>query len=325
MRRRQFISLVAGGTVPWLTGIVHAAGRRPRLGILTLLSQNESGGQLGAFVAGMKSLGYVDGQTIDIDYRYADGDTEKLKPLAKELVSLAPAVVFASEPSSARAAKNVQPDLPIVCSALNDGVRDLFGSYAKPGGSVTGVTNIVEDLNGKLVDLAVEVIPGLQRIGLLVNPAGANHDFITQQVKAAAALRSLAPVIEETREPAALSSVFEQFSKERVEAVIIAPNAMFINQRALIISFALGRGLPPLFEDREDAVAGGLLSYGVNQTYSSSRAASFVDRILKGAKPADLPIEFPTQIELVINLKTAKALGLNISREFQLRADEVIE
>jgi putative tryptophan/tyrosine transport system substrate-binding protein len=325
MRRREFLTLFAGGAATGLAGIARSAGKRPRVGLLTLLDQGDGGGRIAAFVAGLKGLGYVDGQTIDIDYRYADGDTEKLKPLAKELVDLAPAVVYAGEPSSARAVKNAKPDLPIVCPVLTDRLPDLFASYAKPGGSVTGIASQVENLNGKLVDLALEVIPRLERLGLLVNPAGANREFVTQQVKAAAALRSLTAVIEEAREPAALALVFEQFSRERVQAVIVAPNAMLINQRNQIVTRALAADLPTLFQDREEAVDGGLLSYGVNQTETSRGAASFVDRILKGAKPGDLPIEFPTQIELVINLKTAKALGLNISRELQLRADEVIE
>jgi len=323
MRRREFLIVVGAAVTP--AGVARAVGKRPRVGLLTLLSQSGGGERIAAFVAGLKSLGYVEGQTIDIDYRYADGDTEKLKPLAKELVSLAPAVVLASEPSSARAVKNMQPDLPIVCSALSDNLSDLFASYAKPGGSVTGIAGFVENLHGKQVDLALEVIPGMERLGLLVNPAGAIRDFITRQVKAAAALRGLSVVIGEAREHAELAPVFEQFSNVHTQLVIVAPNAMFFNQRDLIVRLALAAGLPTLFQDREDAVAGGLLSYGVNQIDTSRLAASFVDRILKGSKPADMPIEFPTQIELVINLKTAKALGLNISREFQLRADEIIE
>jgi putative ABC transport system substrate-binding protein len=273
----------------------------------------------------MRELGYIPGQTVDFDYRYAYGDTEQLRPLAQELIALAPDVIFAEEPSSARAVKALTPDLPIVCPVLSDRLPDLFASYARPGGSVTGVTGMVEDLNTKLVELAQEVVPGLKLIGLLVNPAGANRMLVTEQVEAGARARGLTTLVEEARLPGELVPALDRIVKAGAQIVIVPPNGMFINQRETITAQTLAAGLPSIFEERQDVEAGGLMSYGVNETEGSHRAAAYVDKILKGAKPGDLPIEFATKIELVVNLKTAKALGLTIPPTLLARADEVIE
>src|SRR2546430_2665551 len=194
MRRRAFITLF-GGAAAWPLA-ARAAGKRPRVAVLTLLSSQDERGRIVAFIAGMRELGYVAGQTFDIDYRYAEGDTERLRPLARELIALAPDVAFAGEPSSARAVKALAPDLPIVCPVLTDRLPDLFASYARPGGSVTGVASIVEGLNAKLVELAHEVVPATTRLGLLVNPASANRAMVEEQVAAAARARGMTTVIE---------------------------------------------------------------------------------------------------------------------------------
>jgi putative ABC transport system substrate-binding protein len=273
----------------------------------------------------LRELGYVEGRTLDIDYRYADGDTERLKPLARELLALSPNLALAGEPSAARALKSEAPNLPIICAVLNGALPDLFASYAKPGGSVTGIAAALEDMNGKMVELVLDVIPRTTRIGLLVNPAGANHDFVTQQVQAAARDRGVSTLIEETRRPDGLGPSFDHLVKMQAQAVIIVPNGMFVNQRKSIIQLALAARLPTFFQQRQDVEAGGLVSYGVNQNESSRRLAVYADKILKGAKPGDLPIEFPTQIELVINRKTAAALGVMIPQPVLARADDLIE
>jgi len=208
--------------------------------------------------------------------------------------------------------KNAAHDLPIVCPTLGDGLPDLFASYAKPGGSVSGIAIMVEDMNGKQVEVALEVVPGTTRIGLLVNPTGANRDLVTQQVEAATRARSATTLIEEARRPEELAPAFDRLGKARAQAVIVAPNAMFINQRMLITQLALAAGLPTIFQDRGDVAAGGLASYGIDERENHRRAALFVDKILKGARPGDLPIEFPTKLTLVINLKIAKALGITV-------------
>ena len=280
---------------------------------------------MAAFVSGMRELGYIPGQTVDFDYRYAYGNTEQLRPLAQELIALAPDVIFAEEPSAVRAAKAFAPDLPIVCPELAGRLPDLFASYARPGGSVTGVASMVEDLNKKLVDLAQEVVPSLKLIGLLVNPAGANRAFVTEQVQAGAQARGVTTLVEEARLPAELVPALDRMAKAGAQIVIVPPNGMFINQRKTITRQAQVAGLPTIFEERQDVEAGGFMSYGVNETEGSHRSAAYVDRILKGAKPGDLPIEFATKIELVINLKTAKALSLTVPPSLLARADEVIE
>jgi putative ABC transport system substrate-binding protein len=248
-----------------------------------------------------------------------------LRPLAQELIALGPDVIFAEEPSPARAVKALAPDLPIVCPALHGRLPDLFGSYARPGGSVTGVAAMVEDLNTKLVELAHEVVPGLKLIGLLVNPAGANRMLFAEQVEAGARARGVTTRLEEARLPAELVPALDRMAKAGAQVVIVQPNGMFINQRETIIGQALAARLPTIFQEREDVEAGGFMSYGVKPTERSYRAAAFVDKILKGAKPGDLPIEFATNVELVINLKTAKALGLTIPPSLLAHADEVIE
>jgi putative ABC transport system substrate-binding protein len=323
MNRRDFIARL-GAAAAWPL-VARAAEKRPRIAVLTLLSQQDEGGRIAAFRTGMRDLGYVAGQTLNIDYRYADGDTARLRPLAQELIALAPDVFFAGEPSVARAVKALAPELPIVCPVLTDRLPDLFASYARPGGSVTGLASIVEGLHAKLVGLAHDVFPGLNRLGLLINPAGANQVMFAEQVGAAANARGVTVLREEARMPSELASAFDGMAKTGAQIVMIAPNGMFINQRKTIIRLALETRLPTMFEQRQDVEAGGFMSYGVNETEGSQRAAAFVDKILKGAKPSDLPIEFPTKIEMVINLKTAKQIGIEVPLHLQQLADEVIE
>jgi putative ABC transport system substrate-binding protein len=313
MRRRNFMMLL-GGAAAW-PFMASAAGKRPRVAVLTLLSRQDEGGRIGDFVSGLRKLGYIAGQNLDIDYRYADGDTEQLSRLARELIALAPNAVYAGEPSAARAIKKAAPDLPIVCPVLTDRLPDLFASHARPGGSVTGIAATIEDMNGKQVELALDVVPGAMRTGLLINPTGANRDFATQQVEAATRARGIALLVEQARTPDELAPAFDRLTKGRAEAVIVAPNGMFINQRRSIVQLALAAGMP----------AGGLASYGVEHRENHRRSALLVDKILKGAKPGDLPIEFPTKLLLVVNLKTARALGITIPPTVLGRADEVIE
>jgi putative ABC transport system substrate-binding protein len=328
MRRREFITLIGGAGVAsvamWLA-VARAAEMRPRVAVLTLLSPEDRGGRTAAFITGMRELGYIPGQTVDFDYRYAYGDTQRLQPLAQELIALGPNVIFAEEPSAARAVKALAPDLPIVCPTITPGLPDLFTSYARPGGSVTGVVSTIEDLNAKLVELAHEVIPGLKLVGLLVNPAGANRTVVAEQIEAGARARGVTTLLQEARLPGELVPALESMAKAGAQVVIVPPNGMFINQRETIIGQALALSLPTVFQQRQDVEAGGFMSYGVNETEGSHRAAAFVDKILKGAKPGDLPIEFATKIELVVNLKTAKALRLSVPPALLARADGVIE
>src|SRR5215212_3826702 len=326
MRRREFVAGLAGTmALPFGAG-AQQPPRVRRLGILTLLSQRDDVDErISAFIAGLRELGHIPGGTIEIDYRFAEGDTERLPSLAKELIALAPDVIFAGEPSPARVLQSITHDLPIVCPALTDRVADLFGSYARPSGNVTGISSNVEGLSARLVGISHELIPGLARIGLLLNPAGASRELIREQVRTAAQARGTSAIIEEARTPDQLAPALERIIKAEAQIVIVPDNGLFINKREIIIANALAAHLPTVFQQRKAVEQGALVSYGVNVAEASRRAARLADKILKGARPGDLPIEFPARIELVINLRTAKALGLSIPQSLQARADEMIE
>ena len=274
----------------------------------------------------MRVLGHVEGKTANIDYRYVDGDVARLKPLVQELVALKPDVVLASAPSPVIAVKSVAPDLPIVCPTITDVlVPDLAASYAHPGGTVTGIASYVEELFGKVLELALEALPGSVRIGFLANPAGASMGLWAQQVEAAARARGVAVLFQEARTADELVRAFEGFAKRQAQAVIVPTNGLFNSQVTRIAELALASRLPTVTTYPHLLEAGGLASYGVDVRENFLRAAAHVDKILNGAKPGDLPIEFSTRIVLVINLKTAKALGLEVPPSLLARADEVIE
>ena len=239
---------------------------------------------------------------------------------------LKPDVMVGSEPSAARALKSVAPTWPIVCLALTDAViPDLIASYARPGGTVTGMAQSVEGVTGKLVEVALEIVPGAARIGFLSNPAGASMRLFADSVDMAARGRGIAVLTEEASSKGELAPAFDRFGKRGVQAVIVPVNGVFGVQRAQIAQLALAARLPTIAADSYYVQAGLLASYGVDRRENYRRSAAYVTRILQGAKPGDLPIEFPTRIELAINLATAKVLGLELAPSLITRADEVIE
>jgi putative ABC transport system substrate-binding protein len=327
VRRRDFITLLGGAAAAWpLAARAQQLRRLQRIALLTLVSPQELAPEVAAFLDGLHHLGYMEGQNVSIDYRYAEGDVSRLKPLAQELISLKPDVVLAAEPSPARAIKSVAPILPIVCVTLSDAsIPELAASYARPGGSVTGIAMSVEGLTGKLVELSLEAVPSVARIGFLSNPTGASMRFFAQNVDAGARGRGITVLTEEATTRDDLASAFNHLAKQDVQAVVVPPNGLFRTNRAQIVHLALAAHLPTIFAERENVEAGGLASYGIDTRENFRVAAGYVDKILKGAKPGDLPIEFPTKVELVINLRTAKALGLTVSPQLLARADEVIE
>jgi putative tryptophan/tyrosine transport system substrate-binding protein len=320
LRRREFIALLAGA-VAGCPVVAGAADARPRLAFLGLGPQQNV--HL-AFVDGLRRLGYAQGRNLDIDHRY--GDVEKLKPLAQELIALKPDILAADSPSPAIAFKSLAPRLPIVCLTLTDaGIPDLFASYARPAGNVTGMAQSVEGVTGKLVEVALEIVPGARRIGFLSNPRGASMPLFAESVDVAAHARGMTVLTEQVAAAGELASAFGRFGKQGVQAVIVPVNGLFFSEGRQIAQLALAARLPPVGAERRYLEAGVLASYGIDQRESYRRGASYVDRILKGAKPGDLPIEFPSRIELAINLKTAKALGLDLPPSLITRADEVIE
>jgi putative tryptophan/tyrosine transport system substrate-binding protein len=328
MRRREFITFLGGTTsfffVLPLAG--YAAGGRSRIGILDINSAEYSAPLLAAFREGLQQLGYTEGRTVDIDYRYSDGDTNGLAALAQELVQLKPDVVLATAVSPTRAVKRVAPSLPIVCPTFGDAfVPSLAMSFSKPAGSVTGIASAVEGMFGKLTELTLDAIPGATKIGFLANPAGASMSHNEQQVESAANKRGVEVRIEEVRELDDFDGAFQRLGAEKVQAVIVPGNGLLHAGQGRIIKLATALRLPLVFNQSQDVVAGGFVSYGINISENFRRSAVYIDKILKGTPPGNLPIEFPTTFELVINLKNAKALGLTVPPALLSRADEVIE
>jgi putative ABC transport system substrate-binding protein len=325
MRRRDFILLLGGAGAGWPLA-ARAQRGRARMGFLSINSPENDARFLAAFKEALQRLGYVEGRTIDIDYRGASGDTARLTGLAQELIRLKPQVILANSVTPTRAVNRIAPDLPIVCPAFSDGfVPSLATSFARPGGRVTGVASDVESLIGKLAELVFDVMPDATRIGFLSNPAGGSMGRFEQQVKNAAKARNVEVRIAEAEKSDQIAGALRQLADDKAQAVIVPTNGLFNSSRKLIVEHAMALRLPLVFGTREGAVAGGLASYGINAIENYRRAAVYVDKILKGAAPGDLPIEFPTKIELVINLKTAKALGLKMPPILIDRADEVIE
>jgi putative tryptophan/tyrosine transport system substrate-binding protein len=301
LRRREFIALLGGAVAGWPV-VAGAADARPRLAFLGLGPQQNV--HL-AFVDGLRRLGYAQGRNLDIDHRY--GDVEKLKPLAQELIALKPDILVADSSSAAIAFKSLAPTLPTVCLTLTDaGIPDLFASYARPGGNVTGMAQSVEGVTGELVEVALEIIPGARRIGFLSNPMGASMPLFAESVDVAAHARGMTVLTEQVAAAGELASAFGRFGNQGVQAVIVPVNGLFFSEGRQIAQLALAARLPTVGAERRYIEAGVLASYGIDQRESYRRGASYVDRILKGAKPGDLPIEFPSRIELAINLMTAK-------------------
>jgi len=325
LRRRQVLTLLGGVAAAWPLA-APAAGPRPRIAVLSINSEQDERKNIAAFVDGLRALGYVTSQNVDVDYRYAEGDTTRLKPLAQELIAFKPDVAFANSPSPAVAVQSVAPRLPIVCPQISDFlVPSLVVNYARPGGSVTGMASTVEGVATKLLELALDAVPGSTRIGFLANPAGASMALWVQQVETAARARGVTLLIQEARTPDDLAPAFDGLAKQRSQAVIVPANGLFQTERTRIVQLALTARLPTIMAYPQDVEAGGLASYGVDARENYRRAAAYVDKILKGAKPGDLPIEFPTKLILAINLKTARALGLEVPLQLQQLADEVIE
>jgi putative ABC transport system substrate-binding protein len=323
--RREFIAALGGVAVSWPFG-ARAAASRSRIGVLVLSSKEWAAPYITALQDGLQGLGYIEGQNVVIDERYADGDVEQLPALVQELLQLKPDIIVADAPSAVYAMNKVAPSLPIVCPTFSDAmIPSVAANYAHPGGKVTGLSISVEGVVGKLVEFILDAIPGITKIGFLSNPAGASMALFERQVESSAQPRGAQVVVAQAAKSDALAVAFEQLSAANAQAVIVPPNALFQAQRKQIVGAELASRLPVICTDRLWAEAGGLLSYGVNQTDNWRGAALYLDKILKSASPGDLPIEFATKIELVINLKTAKALGLTIPSTVLSRADDVIE
>ena len=330
MDRRTFIgTLAAGGLVTMPpAGRAQQAAKIPRLGFLgnsaTALAHLRE-----AFLQGLRDLGYVEGRDVVIEYRYAEGKVERFPALAGELVALKVAVIVALPTPAAQAAKQATKTIPIVFAGTGDPVTGgLVTSLARPGGNVTGLSGLGPELVGKCLEQLKQAVSGVTRVAVLWQPGGQGERTDRNNLKEAeVAARALGMQLQivEARGTADFDRAFSDMTTARAGALTVLPSNMFNTERRRLVDLAAKNRLPAVYQFREYVDAGGLMAYGANLADLNRRAATYVDKILKGAKPADLPIEQPTKFELIINLKTAKALGLTIPQALLLRADEVIQ
>jgi putative ABC transport system substrate-binding protein len=329
MKRREFMLALGGAaaSVPLAARAQQPAGRVYRIGFLSTGSREQALNLIRVFEEGLRSLGYRIGENVVIEYRFADGETERVPALAAELARLGVDVISAGNTANTVAAMKATTTIPIVMTNSIDPVgAGLVATLARPGGNVTGFTQDTGDeLNGKRLELLKEILPNISRLGILWNPDfAANLNRLTSMREVTRAL-GLTLVSAEARRLDALEQAFATMVAERAQAFVMFGDPMLFNYRSQVGVMALKDRLPAITGPREFAEAGLLLTYGANLWDLYRGAAVFVDKIFKGAKPADLPVEQPTKFELVVNLKTAKALGIDIPPTLLARADEVIE
>jgi putative tryptophan/tyrosine transport system substrate-binding protein len=299
-----------------------------RVGFLSPRSRPQSldADYYGAFPRRMRELGYVEGRNLIVEWRFANGDYDRLPAMAAELVKLQVDVIMALGPPGAFAAQRATATIPIVIVVSIDPVdAGLVKSLAQPGGNITGLSNLAGDLSAKHLEMLVAIVPRLSRVAILVNPANPAHSTMQRNVEAAAKRAAIDVMAVRAQTPAEIESAFSIMAREKANAVVVALDPLFIQQVPEIAGQAAKHRLPSIFANREYAEAGGLISYGQNQVDIYRRAAGYVDRILRGARPGDLPIEQPTTLELFINRKTATALGLTVPRALLATADKVID
>jgi putative ABC transport system substrate-binding protein len=325
MRRREFITMF-GGAAAWpLAARAQQPAKLPTIGFLGPNTSSLDSARVGAFVQRLRELGRIEGRNVAIEYRWAEGRTERLSEFAAEFVRLKVDVIVTSATPPVVAAKQATSVIPIVFAAVGDPVgTGLVTSLARPGGNVTGLSLQATDLAGKRLELLREVVPDLRRLAVMANVSAPPAVLEIAEVQTTARALGLEVVASEIRRPEDIAPAFESF-KGRAEALYVCNDPLVTTNRIRINTLALGMGLPTMYNVREFVGAGGLMSYGPNFLDLYRRAAEFVDMILRGAKPAEIPVEQATKFDLVINLTTAKVLGLTIPESFLLRTDEVIE
>jgi putative ABC transport system substrate-binding protein len=326
MDRRTFLSVISLEALSAQhDAAAQSASKVRRIGYLSATSPSAEVHE--AFRQGLRELGWIEGQNIAIEYRFADGHFDRLPELAAELVRLKVDIIVANPTPTAVAVKNATGTIPIVMINVAEPVElGLIESLARPAGNVTGTSYSVDmKVSAKGLELLREAIPKLRRLAVLTNPANPARAIALKHLKVGAESLGLQLVLQEARGPEEFDGVFASIAKERVDALLVVVDSMFILHRARLADLALKIRLPSMHGSRQSVQAGALMSYGPSLSESSRRAAAYVDKILKGAKPGDLPVEQPTRFELVINLKTATALGLAIPQALLLRADEVIQ
>jgi putative tryptophan/tyrosine transport system substrate-binding protein len=326
IRRREFISLLSSTAATWPLGArAQQSAKLPTIGFLGQSTRSAASEWVAAFVQRLRELGWIENRTVAIDYRWAEGRDEQFADIAAEFVRLKVDVIVTSGTQVVLASKQATSVIPIIFATAGDPVgNNLVASLARPGGNVTGLSNQMIDTDGKRLELLREVLPSLRRLAILANIG--NPAAVLQMAAVQAMARTLGLEVDtlEIRRAEDIAPAFEAL-KGRAEALYVIPDALVSTNRVRINTLVLAARLPTMHGERDYVEAGGLMSYGPNFPNQFRRAADYVDKILRGAKPADIPVEQPTKFDLVINLTTAKALGLTIPESFLLRADEVID
>ena len=326
MRRRHFIQLIGSAALVRPRLSAAQSSTKPVVGILMSVSQSAASAWIQAFEDGLQELGYIVPRDIDIAVRYSEGDNARLPGLAEELVHLEPKVILATSVLSTRAVLQATAAIPIVNPLLVEPVVFGFAANdARPGGQVTGILVSLDTLPGKQLEIGREAVHGVTKIGFLYDASNSALAIVAQRLEAAAASLNIMFVRADVSSPHDLEVALQRLSDEHVGLVFVPQSPLFFAERSRIAALAIAIHLPTLYGFREHVAEGGLISYNFNIRENFRRAATFIDKIMRGAKPGDLPIELPTKLELVINLKTAKTLGITIPSALLVRADDIIE
>jgi ABC-type uncharacterized transport system substrate-binding protein len=329
MRRRQFIGVIGGAAValPFIVSkraLAQRTPKMPRVGVLWPGAPPDKWDE--AFRQGLREHGYVEGRNILLEYRWAEGKQERLSELAEELIRLNVDLIVTISAPAILAVKQHTTAIPIIFAGTSDPVRSGFvASLARPGGNLTGLSLMAPDLAGKRLELIKSIVPTASRVAMLWNASDEGMAIRVQQTQLAAPALRVTLLSPELRAPADFDSAFAALSQDLPDALLTFVDPFTLRYRQRIVEFAATKHLPAIYEDRAFVEAGGLVSYGPSVEDNCRRAATYVDKILKGAKPGDLPVEQPTKFELIVNLKTAKALGLEIPPSLLTSADELIE
>jgi putative ABC transport system substrate-binding protein len=324
MRRREFITLL-GGAAAWPLGVCAQQQALPLIGFLNGASSWEYAERAAAFRQGLREAGYVEGRNVLIEYRWAEGHYERLPIMATELVNRGVAAIFANGPAAV-AAKAATTTIPIIFNVAADPVQvGLVASLNRPGGNLTGVSNLGVEVGPKRLELLREVVPTATNMALLINPTSPDAETQSKEMQAAARAFGLQLHIQQARGERDFDTLFATLVQLRVGGLVIGPDPFFNSRAEQLVALALRHRVPTISQFRQFAVAGGLMSYGGSQTDQYRLAGLYTGRILKGEKPSDLPVQQSTKVELIINMKTAKALGLTFPITVLGRADAVIE
>jgi len=298
----------------------------PRIGLLYSVSASSGAPRIEAFRQGLRELGYVEGKTILLEDRYADSKEDRVPALAAELVRLKVDVIVTSNSGPTRAAKEATHTIPIVMARDIDPVRNGFvASLARPGGNITGLSSLAPEISGKHVELLKEIIPRLLRLAVLGTSTTPGHAQLLKEIESAAGAFGVTPQYLDVPTPKEVNSAFRAANKARADAILVLGSGVYAAHRKQVVDITIRNRLPAIYRSREYMEVGGLMAYGVNPFDLDRRAAIYVDKILKGRMPGDLPVEQPTKFEFIINLKTAKQIGLNIPPNVLVRADKVIK